>query len=286
MSDHAVADLLAKNFIARRDVKAVQHKDGSWAPHREYNPASGKHDGQYIPWGRTDLNTHLDRTNTFGHYLLDTNANVKLFAFDIDLEQYNPKNPECKFYYPSGWGKDPLDEPGPSYNPIEFDPRTDWQNRAHPSREWLKYQLKTAAHELLAVIDKELQLPCAAAYSGGKGVHVYAFTGLLPAGEAIEGANIVLDILGKYEASRGNNFFKDTNQDHMQGLQNLCIEVFPKQTSIAEDGLGNLMRLPLGRNLKSNDPTFFLDMTAPLGVMAPVDPIHALKGNPWKMVGE
>lgn len=279
--------MIAMRFIARRDVKAIQHKDGSWSPHTK----TGRSDGERIPWGRADINAHLDKTSTFGHYLLNTDSTTKLFAFDIDLEKYNPLKPDEKYYYPEGWGQDPLGsgEPGdpkPSYEPIEFDPRTDWQNRSHPSRGWLKYQLKAVAHELLASIDRELELPCAAAYSGGKGVHVYGFTGQVDAGEAVEAASIVLDALGHYRASRGMNFYKDTNTDILRGFQNICIEVFPKQTSLNEDGLGNLMRLPLGRNLKSIDPTFFLDMTAPLGIMAPVNPLHALTGKPWKMAGE
>lgn len=278
---HALADLLATRYIARRDVKAIQHNNGSWSPHTR----SGKRDGERLPWTRTDLNAHLSGTSTYGHYLLNQNDETKLFAFDIDLEKVS-EGSDQKFFYPEGWGEDPLDEPGPSYMPIEFNPRESWKIRSHPSREWLKFQMKMIAHELLNVITTELELPCAAAYSGGKGVHVYGFTGLMNAEEARGGAQIVLDTLGHYEASRGNNFFQDTNKDHIKGFNNFSIEVFPKQSHIEADGLGNLMRLPLGRNLKSTDPTFFLDMTAPMGVMAPVDPMHALAGNPWKMANE
>jgi len=286
LSDNALADQIAKRYIARRDVKAVQHKDGSWSPHTK----SGKHDGERIPWGRADLNAHLAGSSTFGHYLLDTDSTTKLFAFDIDLEQWKPTEPDRKFYYPEGWGKDPLEEKDspdyPSYAPLLFDPRLAWQDRRHPSRSWLKYQMKMIAHELTVVIERDLELPCAVAYSGGKGVHVYGFCGKVPAAEAIEGAHIVLDTLGHWRASRGTNFYKDTNEDVLRGFQNFCIEVFPKQTTMTDDSLGNLMRLPLGRNMKSTDPTFFIDMTSPMGVMAPVDPMHALAGNPWKRYGE
>lgn len=277
---HELADLIAKRYIARQDVKAIQHKDGSWSPHTK----SGKRDGERLPWTRNDLNNHLTGDMTFGHYLLSQNSDTKLFAFDVDLEKAGPgKGP---FFYPEGYGEDPLDEPGPSYQPIEFNPREAWKTRSHPSRSWLKYQMKLIAHELLNGITKELDIPCAAAYSGGKGVHVYGYTGLMNADEVRSGAQIVLDLLGHYEPTRGSNFFKDTNTDLFTGFQNFCIEVFPKQSHIDEDGLGNLMRLPLGCNLKSADPTFFIDMTSPLGVMTSVDPMHALAGNPWKMAGE
>ncbi len=128
----------------------------------------------------------------------------------------------------------------------------------------------------------ELQLPCAVAYSGGKGVHVYAFTGLISAAEAREGAQIVLDSIGNFHASRGTNFYKWNDEDPVAGYPNLSIEVFPKQDTLSGKDLGNLMRLPLGRNLKSSDPTFFLDMRSPMAEMRPVDPIWALTAlDPW-----
>jgi len=47
------------------------------------------------------------------------------------------------------------------------------------------------------------------------------------------------------------------------------------------------MRIPLGKNLKSTDPTFFIDMTSPLADMVPVDPAWALTtDNPWKRPGD
>lgn len=279
---HALADALAKRYIARRDVKAIQFKNGSWSPHTK----NGKRDGERLPWGRLDLEAHISGAQTFGHYLLSQESEAKLFAFDVDLEKIDPEKPERKFWYPEGWGEDPLSENPPSYDAIEFDPREAWKVRSHPSRQWLKYQMKMIAHELLNGITKELDIPCAVAYSGGKGVHVYGFTGLMSADEVRSGAQIVLDALGHYEPSKGSNFFKDTNKDLHTGFDNLCIEVFPKQSHIDADGLGNLMRLPLGKNLKSSDPTFFIDMTSPMGVMSPVAPLHALAGNPWKMVGE
>jgi hypothetical protein len=147
----------------------------------------------------------------------------------------------------------------------------------------MKLQFKQMAHMLMRAIHEELELPCAAAYSGGKGVHVYAFTGKIPAVEAREGAQIVLDSLDCFKATRGTNFFKHKDEDPESGFPNLSIEVFPKQGSLDGKDLGNLMRLPLGRNLKSKDPTFFIDMTSPLGQMVPADPVWALTtSDPWK----
>lgn len=226
--------------------------------------------GPFIPWGRTDLAAHLEGTKTYGHYLLSPDDKVKLFAFDIDLEKNDPE---------TGFVGKWVDDDGGIH---EFDPREAWADRAHPSRAWCKYQLKMVAHRLLSVITDDLALPGAVAYSGGKGVHVYAFTGLISAADARDGAAIVLDTVGGWAPHRGDNFFKSVDRDPVTGYPNLSIEVFPKQSTLKDKELGNLMRLPLGRNLKSKDPTFFVDMTSPMGVMRPVDPIHALTASPWK----
>ncbi len=77
--------------------------------------------------------------------------------------------------------------------------------------------------------------------------------------------------------------FELTNREHDNPLSNFTIEVYPKQASLEGKTLGNLLRLPLGRNCKSADPTFFLDLTSPLAEMRPVDPEYALTTtNPWK----
>lgn len=269
-------NLLAKHFIARQDVKAVQFADGSWAPHTE----TRKHDGPRIPWSRQSLAAHISGEQTFGHYLLNTNDECKFFAFDIDLEKNGDPEKEENPYV-GHW----VDTDGSVH---EFDARESWANRAHPSRNWCKYQLKMVATRLAGVITSDLELPCAVAYSGSKGLHVYGFTGLISAEDAREGAQIVLDTMGGWQAKRGKHFFESEDKDPVTGYPNISIEVFPKQTSIKEKDLGNLMRLPLGKNLKSpNDPTFFVDMTSPMGVLAPIDAEHALTSlNPWRGIGE
>ena len=68
------------------------------------------------------------------------------------------------------------------------------------------------------------------------------------------------------------------------GYPNFDLEVYPKQDSLADKDLGNLLRLPLGRNLKNPaDPTFFLDLTTPPGVMVPHgNPVQLLEtGDPY-----
>lgn len=263
MSDEAT--LLAQKFIARRDVKAIQHSDGSWSPHTD----TGRRDGTKLKWRMSDINAHLAKTQTFGHYLLDEDSKCKLFAFDIDLEKNQPDDTKPNKFIGS-W----VDNEGQVQF---FDAREAWLDRRHPARETLKIAMMQTAYTLGTIIREDLDLPCAVAYSGGKGVHVYAFTGLIDAKDAREGASIVLETFGEFEPTRGDNFWRDTNQRLENITRNLTIEVFPKQDSLDGKTLGNLMRLPLGRNLKNpKDPCFFIDMTQGLTTMKPIDPVLAL----------
>lgn len=258
-----LANLLAKKFIARPDVKAIQTSHG-------YMPVCDRRTEERIPWSRQDLLDHLAKSKTYGHYLLSTDSQVKLFAFDVDLEKVGKWDVD----FPNG-------NPEDTFRMEQFAPREAWLDRAHPARSYMKLQFREVAHALGKTIESELDIPWAAAYSGGKGIHVYGFTGLMPASDARDGALIVLDALG-YKPSRGDNFFKH------EEYENLSIETFPKQGSLDGKDLGNLMRLPLGRNLKApSEPTFFMDMTAPMGTLAPLDPVYALTTtSQWKRPGE
>lgn len=257
-----LANLLAKKFIARPDVKARQY-DGGYVPVEK--------DGHRSPWTRQDLLDHLEGKQTFGHYLLSQDDNCKLFVFDVDLE----KEGEYDVDFPNGNNEDPFRLEG-------FNPREAWLDRAHPARAYMKLQFREIAHRLGRAIETELEIPWAVAYSGGKGIHVYGFTGLMPASDVKDGALMVIESLPTIESLRGQNFFKDTS------FPNMSIEVFPKQSSLNGKDLGNLCRLPLGRNLKNpKDPTFFIDMTAPMGSLVPLDPEYALTTpSQWKKPGE
>ena len=288
-----LAGLLAKMFIARKDVKAVQTAArGEYMPVQhctECGRAFCGHETPKVrePWVRADIDAHLNKQHTYGHYLLNEDNKCKLFAFDLDLDKpdlYQSLDPVPVPRY--------LDEQG---NEVEFNPREAWLNRAHPARAQMKYQLKVIAHALASRILTELEIPTAVTYTGAKGLHVYGFTGLMSASDVREGARIVLDSLaetqlGPVSAVKGDCFFRFDNQDANEGQPNITIEVFPKQDNLGGKDLGNLMRLPLGRNLKNpKDPTFFVDMTSPLNEIVPLDPVYALTDastNPWRRQGE
>lgn len=262
MSDD-VATLIAKRFIARRDVKARQYAAHGSQP-GGYVPVTDGKDGPRLPWKMQDLHDHIEKRQTYGHYLLDQDSNCKLFAFDIDLKEAG------------AWCDMTTGEIH------EFNPREAWLDRAHPSRPFLKFQMRMIAGKLARFVAQDLAVPVACAYTGAKGVHVYGLTGLISADDAREAALLTIESVGGYTPLRGNSFFTFENQDPIDGYPNFTVEVFPKQSSLESKDLGNLMRLPLGRNLKSTDPTFFLDLAAPMGELKPMDPLLALEsGNPW-----
>lgn len=276
MTDN-LPNLFASKFIARPDAKAKQSHDGKWYVHT----TDGKRESPRLPWSRASLQAHIDGGETFGHYLLSGESKCKLFAFDIDLEKSGtlPSLPVPTALETEAEVAEAYKIWDSSFYE-EADLRSAWLNRAHPGRGFIKFQFKHVAHLFCAAIRKELDLPCAAAYSGAKGVHVYAFTGLMEAEEAREGAQIVIDSLGILEPLRGAHFFQFSNKDVLEGFPNMSVEVFPKQGNLEGKDLGNLMRLPLGKNWKApKEPTFFLDMTTPLAVFKPVDAVKALTTN-------
>jgi hypothetical protein len=240
------ANLLASKFIARPDVKAIQRSNG------DYNPVDK-------PFTRADIEAHLRGEVTYGHYLLNPDGQCKLFVFDIDLDKWDKLHPERNEYLRA---PTQIDTDGVFTNWMPCDPRDVWLDRSRRiERLYFKYQLRMMASSLASAIASELDIQVACTYTGAKGLHVYGFTGLMPASDVRDGANLVIESLDTFETHRGNNFFKHKwyGEDE-NSFQCLTLEVFPKQVTLDGKGYGNLCRLPLGRNLKNpKDPTFFLD---------------------------
>lgn len=258
-----VEDLLAKMFVARRSVKAVQHADGAWNPVK-------------TPFSRSDLTAHVAGQQSFGHYMLSEESKVKLFAYDLDLNK-------------TGWLWDDDFE-----QPVEIEPRKIWlAPKEHPAQHAaLRLQLRCLG-EYLAHQVMKYDCQTAIAYSGRKGLHVYGFMpdGATAAAEARELSHLILENTSMFEPVRGDNFWaRKRDEEKMNGphdgYPNVTIEVFPKQDSLDGKDLGNLMRLPLGINAASGHKAFFVDVHAGLDTLRPVDPIAALEcGNPWAVGG-
>lgn len=280
-----IARLISKMFIARADVKAIQRPNG------DYNPVK-KNKDEYAPFKMGDLLDHQDQVATYGHYLLNKDSQCKLFAFDIDLDEPDERHPELDEFLRM---PTQIDSCGIWNNFVPCNPREVWKDRSQQlARSFFKYEMRLLASLLANQIQRQFEIQTAVAYSGAKGVHVYGFTGLLPAEDVREGALIILKSLDRFELLRGQSFFKHKKVteealdspmrgqlSHDESFQSLTIEVFPKQTTVSSDGFGNLMRLPLGKNLKNpQDPTFFLDLrsnfsTDSFKVRDPVDALTA-----------
>lgn len=262
---HELEALIARRFIARSDVKAVQAPDGQYRPVRE-------------KFTMGDLSDHLAGRVTYGHYLIGPENIVKGFTFDIDLKTSGVwiEHPDLSTTFTEeAW------EDGTVRHPCN--PRDLWRDRSHPARPWMKLQLRTIAEMLSSRARHSLGIDVACAYSGHKGVHVYGLTGPIPAREAREAAQLVLASFPGVFAVNGNHY--DVHDSIWGGFSNFTVEVFPKQDTVDPGHFGNLLRLPLGRNNKSpGDPTFFLDQRLAHTELLPhPDPVALLaSGDPWK----
>lgn len=243
MDEKDLAKELGKRFLQRRETKARQFNDGHYEPVKE-------------PWKLSDLEDHLAGRATWGHYLVDDENNCRVAAFDIDLRADGQWRPDFDSEY------------------VDIKPREIWADQVGKSIEMvidLRLQLRCMA-EGLALRARRSMLDVAVAYSGNKGMHVYIF---FPAPTPAIAARVILedilDSFGCFERYRGEHLWR-----HIDGYRALEIEVFPKQDTVREGGLGNLMRLPLGVHRKSNLPSYFVDLTAGYGELRADDPARAL----------
>lgn len=251
-AERSIVDLIGKRFISHNEKYAEQHSNGS------YGPIPGA-------FTRPTLAAHLRGDRSYGHYLVSKEDDcVKLVAFDLDLRN----------------------------EPVEIDghvcesPRAALADPEHPDREVLVLQLRMLAHHFSyrmrdIAADEKLQIKVAAAFSGSKGIHVYGwFRERYPAGKAIRFGHITLASF-KHRGSldfitvRGKSTFRNE-----LAFGAVDVEIYPKQRSLDGKTHGNLMRLPLGKNRKTDGDSFFLKPMAFDGdeyQFVPTDPLHALE---------
>src|SRR5574343_573614 len=87
MSSNELATLIAKKFIQRKSAKAQQYV---YPDRDEYRPVGTWNNGvrtELKPFMMSDIVDHVEGRATYGHYLLDEDDMVKLFAFDVELEK-------------------------------------------------------------------------------------------------------------------------------------------------------------------------------------------------------
>lgn len=264
-SQMRAAQLIAKYFIARPDNAAQQNPDGSWRPTNQ-------------PFTMDSILAHLRGEVTLGHYTINARNETKVIVFDIDIDK-SGKLPVIEDHSMPTYFTQIYDEP---------DLVGAWHNRTHPARAYMKTQMKTAASLLAKAAHEALGVQTAVEYSGNKGMHVYGFlrdevNSVLSAADAYEAAQLIMASTGRFTPRRGNNFWKDLNEDDpVMGLGNLTVETFPKQKEVSGDGLGNLVALPLGRNQKNPvDEKFFVSLVSPMAEMKPVSIETAIQYGQW-----
>lgn len=242
-----IATLLAGRLIERRDAMAIQFTSGGYTPVRDRLD-------RLLPFTRSDLVRHVEGTQTLGHYVVSAENKCRIFAFDIDLVKHS-MNVEGE----------------------TVEPRVAWLGPDTPAKRHLAMQLASMAEELATRTRDLLGLQVTVSYSGSKGMHVI---GLLDPGTTAEDARnlgqIVLDSFdadadGEMELYKGKNFYRHCLWPALE------VELFPKQDGVrAGDGLGNLLRLPLGVNQKTGKHSWFMDLSEPACSFRKLDPLVAL----------
>jgi hypothetical protein len=262
--DHRLTDSvdlvrgLGTRFIARRDIKSWQSSNGDWHP-------------QETPMSMADFEAHLAGTHTMGHYMINPeDQTCKLFAFDLDLRK--PSKPDVP-------GEPPVVDPyRPTYEGTEINPR-ELLYTEHPLATKYRTDLRVCAEGIATRVSNTMGISVAIAESGGKGLHVYCFTGSIP-GEAAQAMAHNIMETWLFEPVRGKNFWRHVDPTLFPDIE---IETFPKQATVQVGGMGNLMKLPLGVNQKTKKRSRFLTMNASLDQWVEMDPIRVFEGElPWE----
>lgn len=266
-----IARLLAGKFIARVDAKAEQGADGNYFPTRD----SDKKD---IGWTGKDIIDHIEGRKTYGHYVVNQDDKTKVICFDLDVRKLRPQDERPIV----DWDGNVIADQDNRDGAVKI-----WREgqKLRPSddvcsvRDQIAIALSTLGEVIARRIDRLLEIPVVAAYSGSKGLHVYGLCGLTPANDARTAAAQILDDLVDVEQSHGVNFFQHKHETYSA----VEIEVFPKQDSLKGGGYGNLLRLPMGVNRRSGAEGYFMQFGPHTPrQFFPMDPLTALTGGrPW-----
>jgi hypothetical protein len=244
----AIGAAIARKFIVRPDVLAEQCiKDGDvlWVPRK-------------VPWTRSLMASHLRGEKVLGHCPVSLEYTCRVLTFDIQYMNFGllpslPMDDERSLDF-STWK--------------ESNPQEEWKNHKSPIAPWMTYNFRACASYLYNILKSEFNLESTVAYNG-KGLEVYGFFPKLTSTQTAR--QIGLTTL---EASGGLWEEKDALyisklQHPLKGTMDLTISILP-------EGANDIIRVPLGKNLESPDPCFFVDMTAPLARLVPLDAKKAL----------
>lgn len=262
-SETEIIRALGTRFIERRDVKAIQSENGSWFPVKCAACRSSDVQCLHKPMNLQDFKDHLSGQRTLGYYLVNpTTQTCKLIALDLDVRKPNKEQD----YVPHNTLGNPTN------------PREDILKDGTVEQANLYRDLLILAEGFARRMNEVLGIPVAIAYSGGKGMHVYGFTGSIPANAAVDLVQNFMKSWSVFSPTKGENFWR-----HDLFFQDIDIETFPKQSSVDKAGYGNLMGLPLGVNRKTGRAKYFVTTRSRMGVLKEMDAVRALEGDlPWE----
>jgi hypothetical protein len=239
--------LMGRLLIARKDVKAIE---GSyWKPDR-------------TKFTIDDFRSHFFSDRCLGTYLLDTENNVRFLAFDIDLKEDTSyfvirDLEEIIDMENDGQYAEMLD-PDARHGNLEaalHDPDHDGYRHARMLVRDVSRQVAETCRDLLGLE------PLVVLTGGGSHV-IVPFGTLVPASDARAMGRQVMESIPAW-ASRSENFWVPeqwADVDPKKSKHQIEIEVFPKQDELGHsDGLGNLLRLPLGKHRATGVRSFFMD---------------------------
>lgn len=253
---------LGELFIQRKDVKSFQNDKGEWHPAKCSECKTAKTVCLHNPMTLRDFQEHLEGSATMGHYLINPETQTcKFFAFDLDVRKVS-------------------DEYKPTWEGVPITPR-DLLHTDHPYAKALKEDLLRLAEGLARRASRVLNIQTAIVDSGGKGLHVYCFTGEIPGEAAQKLGHRLLESFRCFTPTRGQNFWRHSNPDIFQDIE---IEVFPKQATVNEGSMGNLMKLPLGEHRVTGRVSTFLTTNSNPSEWTTLLPEEVLieRNQPWE----
>jgi len=128
----------------------------------------------------------------------------------------------------------------------------DEEKKKKTRSELEEYVKKTAG------VCKEASVPYLLEDSGNKGYHIWFF------------------FKGGIEAKIARNFLKAITQKAGEPPKGVHYELFPKQDKVSSDGLGNLVKLPLGIHRKTGRRGLFVDPETLSPLPHQFQPLHAV----------
>ena len=239
--------LMGRLLIARKDVKAVEKN--VWVPERE-------------PFTVDDFRKHFFGNRCLGTYLLSATNEVKFLAFDIDL-----KNDTSYFVIRDLDEIERMEAAGEYSEAMDPDARhgdleSALHDPEHDGHRHARMLIRDVSRLIAEGARSVLGLDSLVVVTGGGSHVIVPFGTGVPASDARMMGKQVMESLSGW-GQRSENFWVPeqwVDVNPKESKHQIEIEVFPKQDALGhEEGLGNLLRLPLGKHRATGKRSFFMD---------------------------